>query len=260
MSLELIVKADTPLPANLHPSPNIEPRSNGARPTILLMHYTGMSTAAKALDWLARPESKVSCHYVVDIDGAITQMVAEDKRAWHAGVSYWQGETDINSASIGIEIQNPGHEHGYPAFAKAQMLAVAALSRDICQRHGIAPHRVLAHSDVAPARKIDPGEQFDWAWLAREGVGHWVDPVPVNPRDPGIGIGHTGPLLTAVQDLLALYGYDVKVTAEYDPKTEFALKAFQRHFRPGRVDGRIDQSTITTLERLLAKLPAPLVG
>lgn len=258
--LATIVKPDSVLVAGLHPSPNIEPRTNGTTPSILLLHYTGMSSAAKALDWLSRPESRVSCHYVLDTDGCITQMVAEEHRAWHAGVSFWQGATDINSASIGIEIQNPGHEDGYPPFPEAQMRAVAALSRDICQRHAIPPHRVLAHSDVAPRRKIDPGEQFDWSFLAREGVGHWVDPLPVKARDPGIGIGHTGPLVEIMQQMLSQYGYDVRISGEYDPHLEFALKAFQRHFRPERVDGRIDQSTITTLERLLEALPQPVLA
>jgi N-acetylmuramoyl-L-alanine amidase len=245
---------DTPLVAAVHPSPNFEARRNGMRPSILLLHYTGVESPAKAIDWLCRPESRVSCHYMIDRDGRITQMVAEEERAWHAGEAIWAGETDINSASIGIEIDNPGHELGYPDFTQEQLAAVEALARDIVARHGIRPERVLAHSDVAPVRKIDPGEKFPWSRLAAAGIGHWVEPEPLNPAEPGIGIGAAGPLIAVVQTMLASYGYGIEATGVTDSKTEFVVKAFQRHFRPARVDGRIDQSTITTLQRALAAL------
>jgi N-acetylmuramoyl-L-alanine amidase len=251
----LIGKADTGLVDDLHPSPNFGPRRGVGRPTILLLHYTGVASAAAAIDWLSRPESKVSAHYVVDEAGRITQLVAEEMRAWHAGLAGWAGETDINSASIGIEIQNPGHEQGYPDFAEAQIAAVEALAKDIIGRHGIDPARVLAHSDVAPVRKKDPGEKFPWARLAQAGIGHWVAPEPVHPPDRGIARDAAGPLVAEVQSLLRSYGYDVEPTGGFDPKTEFVVRAFQRHFRPERVDGRIDQSTVTTLARLLAALP-----
>ena len=143
------------------------------------MHYTGVTTAAKAIDWLSRAESKVSAHYVIDDEGRITQLVAEAMRAWHAGLAAWAGESDINSASIGIEVHNPGHELGYPDFPQPQLAVVEALCRDIIARHSIRPERVLAHSDVAPTRKKDPGEKFPWARLARAGIGHWVAPEPV---------------------------------------------------------------------------------
>jgi N-acetylmuramoyl-L-alanine amidase len=220
------MRPDSALVADFRPSPNFEPRRGGLRPSILLLHYTGLASAAKAIDWLTRVESRVSAHYVVDEAGAITQLVAEEMRAWHAGEAVWAGETDINSASI-----------------------------DIIARHGIPPERVLAHSDVAPARKIDPGEKFPWARLARAGIGHWVAPEPVNPADPGIARDAAGPLVAAVQAKLAEYGYGIEATGGCDPRTEFVVAAFQRHFRPERVDGRIDQSTITTLERLAAALP-----
>ena len=247
---------DSPLVSDIYASPNCEPRLEERQPTILLLHYTGVPTSKGAMDWLARPESKVSAHYVVDEAGRVIQMVRESMRAWHAGLSRWGEETDINSASIGIEIHNPGHDGGYPEFPDAQMEAVVALCRDIVARHDIRPERVLAHSDVAPVRKKDPGEKFDWACLARAGVGHWVEPEPVDRSDRGIGMGYGGPLVSEVQEMFARYGYDIEPNGDFEEKTEFVVTAFQRHFRPKRVDGRLDQSTITTLERLLAALPA----
>lgn len=251
----MIAKPDTPLVAAIQAAPNIEPRRGVEKPSILLLHYTGVETAAKAIDWLTCVESRVSCHYAIDESGRITQMVAEDMRAWHAGEGMWQGESDINSASVGIEIHNPGHEMGYPDFPEAQLEAVEALCKDIIARQGIRPERVLAHSDVAPTRKKDPGEKFPWARLARAAIGHWVEPQPVSAAEPGMGIGVAGPLVADVQLLLRKYGYGIDATGVVDGKTEFVVTAFQRHFRPARVDGRIDQSTITTLERLLAALP-----
>ena len=252
----MTLKPDSPLVGEVRPSPNFEPRRGSGRPTILLLHYTGLGTAAQSIDWLTRTESRVSSHYVVDEAGAITQLVAEEMRAWHAGLAVWAGETDINSASIGIEVHNQGHEAGLPEFPEAQVRALEALCREIIARHDIRPERVLAHSDVAPTRKKDPGEKFPWARLARAGVGHWVAPEPVNWADPGLARDAAGPLVAAVQAKLAAYGYGIEPTGGFDPRTEFVVKAFQRHFRPERVDGRIDQSTITTLERLAAALPA----
>lgn len=257
----MIAAPDSHLVGRLHPSPNIEPRQGGPRPRLVIQHYTGMATAESAILLLAEPASKVSCHYVVDEDGAITQMVAECMRAWHAGVSHWAGDTDINSASVGIEIQNLGHDRGYPTFPPRQMRAVADLTRDICARNAIAPQGVLAHSDVAPGRKIDPGERFDWAWLAREGVGHYVKPATVREHDAGLGPGATDDVVAEMQLMLARYGYGAAATGILDPQTERVVAAFQRHFRRRRVDGRIDRSTVLTLERLLLALPAaPLVA
>jgi N-acetylmuramoyl-L-alanine amidase len=250
-----MARPDSALVSAWHPSPNFEPRRGASRPTILLLHYTGLASAANAIDWLSRPESKVSAHYVVDEAGGVTQLVAEEMRAWHAGLACWAGETDINSASIGVEVHNAGHDHGLPDFPDAQVAALEALCRDIIARHGIRAERVLAHSDVAPTRKIDPGEKFPWARLARAGVGHWVVPEPVNWADPGLARDAAGPLVAAVQTKLAAYGYGIEATGGFDPRTEFVVKAFQRHFRAERVDGRIDQSTITTLERLTEALP-----
>ncbi|MFA5955151.1 N-acetylmuramoyl-L-alanine amidase [Hyphomicrobium sp.] len=244
-------ETDTPLAHAVCPAHNREPRRGDAKPSLLVLHYTGMSSAAKAIDWLARPESGVSCHYVVDEHGHITQLVPEELRAWHAGASYWRGETDINSHSIGIEIQNPGHQHGYPDFPLKQMRAVVALSQDIVRRHRISPDSVLAHSDVAPGRKIDPGEKFNWLHLAKEGVGLWVRPLPVRADDPGFGPGTQGSAVLSAQKNLAVFGYDVEASGTLDADTEKVLKAFQLHFRPRRVDGRLDRSTEVTLEKVV---------
>lgn len=244
----MIVRPDTRLSAHLHASPNIEPRRGRARPDILLLHYTGMLSGAKAIAWLADPRSRVSCHYVVDEDGAITQMVAEDRRAWHAGVGVWEGVGDVNSRSIGIEIHNPGHDLGYPDYPAAQMQAVTALCQDIIARQGIAAHRVLAHSDIAPDRKKDPGEKFDWAALASAGVGHWVEPAAVTPT----GADANATAITHAQRLLSDYGYGIAASGTLDEATRKVVIAFQRHFRPARVDGALDASTIDTLQRLVA--------
>jgi N-acetylmuramoyl-L-alanine amidase len=246
---------DTNLACAVVPAVNVEPRRNGVLPRYLILHYTGMSSAAKAVQWLACARSRVSCHYVIDENGGITQLVPEALRAWHAGVSLWAGETDINSTSIGIEIQNPGHEDGYPDFPTQQMAAVAALSRDIVERHGMRTRDVLAHSDVAPARKIDPGEKFDWRYLHEQGVGHWVEPVAIDAGDQGFERGYFGPAVEVAQVALRLYGYGVEVSGTIDAATAYALRAFQLHFRPGRVDGRLDRSTLTTLHRLIEALP-----
>lgn len=254
----LLAAPDCGLVDALHPSPNFEPRQAGYGVDLIVLHYTGMASAAKAIDWLSRPESRVSAHYVVDLDGRITQLVSERMRAWHAGVSVWRGVCDINSLSVGIEIQNPGHEDGYHDFPMPQMQAVAALCQDIGARHGVPAERVLAHSDIAPSRKIDPGEKFDWAWLAARGIGHWVEPVAVDPADAGLGLGEAGPRVAAMQGLLREYGYGCADHGALDQPTSVVVKAFQRHFRPARVDGRIDGSTVATLEKLVAALPRPL--
>ena len=242
-------KLDTRLDADWQPSPNCEPRRNGLKPTILLMHYTGMADASAAIRWLCMPDSGVSCHYLVDENGRITQMVHEEMRAWHAGEAVWMGETDINSASIGIEIHNPGHDAGYPDFPQTQMHAVMALSLDILSRHNIPHRRILGHSDVAPHRKADPGEKFGWKDLARAGIGHWVSPAPLS-LDDRRDIGEVPETVLHVQKLLADYGYGCPVNGEFCEHTASVIKAFQRHFRPALVDGKIDRSTIDTLERL----------
>jgi len=236
------------------PSENHGPRRGGATPTMLILHYTGMTSAEAAIARLCDPASQVSCHYLVDEDGTIVRMVEEDRRAWHAGVASWAGERDINSCSVGIEIHNPGHEFGYRDFPDAQMAAVERLCLDIVARHAIPARRVLAHSDVAPGRKVDPGEKFDWARLARAGVGHWVAPEPI--RGGGfLQRGDGGEGVEALQALLAAYGYGIEITGVFDDATHGVVDAFQRHFRQARVDGIADASTVTTLHRLIAGLP-----
>lgn len=245
-------RACSPLVHALHPSPNIEPRRGQTRPDMLILHYTGMMSAPRAIAWLANPASKVSTHYVVDEAGHITQMVSERDRAWHAGVACWAGETDINSASIGIEIQNPGHDLGYPDFSAAQMAAVTALSQDVIARNAIAPRRVLAHSDVSPGRKIDPGEKFDWRRLHVNGVGHWVEPAPLDDLDNGLGAGESTPAVARATELLARYGYGITPSFCFDVAGSKVVRSFQLHFRPARADGRLDRSTLETLEALVA--------
>jgi N-acetylmuramoyl-L-alanine amidase len=183
------------------------------------------------------------------------QLVPEARRAWHAGRSYWKGQTDINSVSIGVEIDNPGHEFGAPPFPQPQIEAVIALGLDLCSRWAIPAERVLAHSDVAPARKRDPGEAFPWDRLHAAGLGHWRPPAPVS-GGRFLSRGDVGDPVKALQTMLALYGYECPATATYDEATESVVRAFQRHFRPARVDGVADSSTIATLRDALATLPA----
>lgn len=217
---------DSSFVAGVHLAENREPRRGGARPSLLILHYTGMSSAAKAIDWLACAESGVSCHYVIAEDGRITQLVPEALRAWHAGASHWRSETDINSHSIGIEIQNPGHQHGYPDFPPSQMQAVVSLAKDIVSRHRMAADGVLAHSDVAPGRKIDPGEKFNWALLAKEGLGLWVRPAPVRSTNPA-----SAPARAAGASPVCSNAWLTTVTASSPPACSIKRpKRFSRHF------------------------------
>jgi N-acetylmuramoyl-L-alanine amidase len=240
--------------AHVVPSPNHGERAGGRAPDMIILHYTGMETAAAALDWLCREESQVSSHYFVHEDGRVNQLVAEDRRAWHAGKSIWKGETDINSRSIGIEIANAGHPGGLPDFPTEQIEAVAELCRNCGERWSIVRERVLAHSDIAPIRKVDPGEKFPWDVLHSKGVGHWVAPAPIG-GGRFFQRGDQGQPVEAVQTMLSLYGYGIEVTGIFCEKTEGAVAAFQRHFRPSQVDGIADISTLDTLHRLLSALP-----
>ncbi|WP_158817158.1 N-acetylmuramoyl-L-alanine amidase [Methylocapsa sp. S129] len=251
---------DSPVAGEFIASPNHGERRGFGRPDCMIVHYTGMPTGAAALAWLCDPASELSSHYFVWEDGRVAQLVAEDRRAWHAGHSLWKGESDLNSASIGIEIVNPGHgpspgADDPPPFPAVQIDAVIALLRDIGARHDIAPERVLAHSDIAPTRKIDPGEKFPWETLWRAGIGHWTPPAPIIDG-AAYGRGQEGPPVRALQALLALYGYGVELTGVYDKQTQTIVAAFQRHFRPERVDGLADASTIATLRALIDGLPS----
>ena len=214
-----------------HPSPNFGPRREGPV-DMLVLHYTGMAGAGEALARLCDPAAEVSSHYLIDEDGSVFQLVDEGSRAHHAGVSFWAGTRDVNSRSIGIELVNPGHELGYRPFPQAQMAALAELARAILRRHPIPSARVLGHADVAPARKRDPGELFDWAWLAARGIGLWPDAAaPAPPIGPWAGLG--------------LIGYDA---AEPDA----AVAAFQRHFLPAALGRGLDAATVLRIAQVAA--------
>ena len=245
---------DTFVVADVVPSPNCDERKGGA-PSITLLHYTGMQTGQAALERLTSAESKVSSHYVVFEDGGITQCVPEKLRAWHAGVSFWAGETDINSRSIGIEIVNPGHEFGYEDFPLRQIAAVIALCKSILTRFHIGPENVLAHSDVAPSRKQDPGEKFPWDLLHDSGIGHWVRAAPLTLDGVKLHPGDRGEAVVRLQRMLATYGYGIEETGIYDDTTRDVVTAFQRHFRQARVDGIADPSTLMTLRALIDTRP-----
>lgn len=230
------------------PSPNFDER-NGAPIDILVLHYTGMETGEASMTRMRDPEAKVAAHYFVDEDGAISQLVPEEKRAWHAGAGCWKGERDVNARSIGIEIQNGGHDFGLPDFAEPQIVAVIALSKEVLKRHPIPPSHVIGHSDLAPARKQDPGEKFPWARLAEEGVGLW-------PGEQGVtggllGLGDEGEMVAEYQMDLATYGYCPPGHGEFDGETADLTRAFQRHFYPEAVTGAADAETRARLKTLL---------
>jgi N-acetylmuramoyl-L-alanine amidase len=239
--------------AQVRVSPNFGPRRDGKRADAIILHYTGMETGEAAEAWLCNPESEVSSHYLVHEDGLIVQMVREADRAWHAGASSWHGETDMNSRSVGIEIVNSGHFLGYEDFGDRQIEAVIDLCQGISLRHRVPPERVLAHSDIAPARKADPGEKFPWRRLAASGIGHFVAPAPIREGE-ALAQGSVGQAVENLQSMLALYGYGVDISGTFDEGTWQAVTAFQRHFRPALVDGVADESTVETLQALLAKL------
>jgi N-acetylmuramoyl-L-alanine amidase len=257
--MSLSFSPDSFIVAEVAPSPNHDERKNGRVVDMILLHYTGMVSGEAALTRLCAAESKVSAHYVVFEDGRIVQCVPEERRAWHAGVASWAGETDINSCSIGIEIVNPGHELGYRDFPLRQTAATISLCKSILTRRGpISADRILAHSDVAPARKQDPGEKFPWDLLSDSGIGHWVRPAQLDLDGPGLKPGASGEMVTRLQRTLQAYGYGVETTGNCDKATCEVIAAFQRHFRPARVDGIADASTLLTLRALVETRPPPL--
>lgn len=231
-------------------SPNFNDRPAETRIDTIVLHYTGMSSAEAALARLCDPAARVSAHYVVEERGAVTQLVPEAFRAWHAGISSWGGSTDVNANSIGVEIVNAGHDFGSPPYPDAQMQSVIALCQSILSRHAIRPRNIVGHSDVAPERKDDPGEWFDWERLARAGVGRWVPPQPI-VDGPVLKPGDRGETVAEMQFMLASYGYGIEVLGVYDTKTEAVVRAFQRHFRQQKVDGLADLSSLVTLKSLL---------
>ena len=232
------------------PSANYGDRRNGRAPDMIVLHYTGMNDAEVAIRRLTVAGTEVSAHYIVREDGRIIQSVPENLRAWHAGAGTWGTETDVNSASIGIEIVNGGHDYDLPAYPLRQIAAVIALCKGIMIRRNIPRERVLGHSDVSPGRKVDPGEKFPWQLLADSGVGLYVLPAKIVPG-PSLGLGAMGPEVQALQEALAAYGYSMPASGQYDSATRDVVAAFQRHFRPARVDGVADPSTLMTLEDLL---------
>lgn len=225
------------------PSPNHDARPDGAALDMLVLHYTGMKTCEDALARLCDPAAKVSAHYTIDLDGTVYAHVPEERRAWHAGVSYWAGETNVNARSIGIEIVNPGHEFGYVPFAEKQIGALLDLCEAIIARHKIPAARVVGHSDVAPARKEDPGELFPWKALADYGIGLW----PL--------AGATRALRETPQQALALFGYGAAPHA--DVPLEKVIAAFQRRFRPAAINGVWDHECGRKLASLLIQMKIP---
>lgn len=258
-----LIAPDSPLADEIKPSPN-----HGERRLpidMIILHYTGLREDAceawtadpggEALAWLCNAQAQVSSHYLVHQDGRIVQLVAEARRAWHAGRGYWRGCDDLNSCSIGIEIVNTGHAGALPPYPSKQIERVIALCKDIVARHSIAPERVLAHSDIAPDRKADPGEHFPWDVLARGGVGHWVEAAALS-EGAILAPGEQGIEVATMQRQLAEYGYGLQATGVYDDETVKTVRAFQRHFRRSLVDGIADVSTRQTLAQLLAGLAA----
>jgi N-acetylmuramoyl-L-alanine amidase len=229
----------TALPVRERPSPNHDARANPPCIDMLVLHYTGMRSAAAALDRLCDPQARVSAHYLIEEEGTVWRLVPETRRAFHAGLSCWEGERDLNFVSVGVEIVNPGHEWGYRPFAEPQMVAVERLCLDILSRHPIPAHRVVGHSDIAPDRKTDPGELFDWPRLARAGIGIWPEPSGQTKSDP---VDRE----CASNDLAAI-GYCVAAGAEIS-----AAAAFQRRFHRVRIDGVIDAGTAARLAEVRA--------
>lgn len=230
-------------------SPHFDERKNGAKPVFLLMHYTTLGAAETAHVFTGKSANpagqRVSAHYMIDEQGGVTQFVDEGKRAWHAGIAHWEGNEDINSASIGIELVNPGHERGYRSFPALQMAALIALSREIVERHKIAPHHILGHSDVAPSRKKDPGELFDWKMLAAKGVGAWPQP---NSEHYDLATKYLNDM-NFVKGQFSRYGYNASESLPV------LVSAFQRHFVPEVFNdrdqiGSLDRDTLARLMSL----------
>ncbi len=223
-------------------SPNFDARACAI--SHIILHYTDMPDAQVALARLCDEQAKVSAHYLIRRDGHIFKLVDERARAWHAGVSYWCGESDMNSASIGIELDHDGHDASgeMAAFPAAQMQALIALMEDVTARHNIDRRNILGHSDIAPGRKTDPGEAFDWAALAAAGFGLYLDDVKIEDVAP-LAVGSTDKAVAPLQKALAAFGYQIIADGTYGAQTQAVITAFQRHFRASKVDGVADAQT-----------------
>ena len=235
MSLEIIQAPSANFNERLHPL------------DMLVLHYTGMKDGPSALARMREDrEPRVSAHYMVEEDGRIFQLVQEDKRAWQAGRSWWQGDEDLNSRSIGIEIVNPGHEWGYRPFPEPQIVSVIELCRDILARWPIPQNRIVAHSDIAPDRKEDPGELFPWKRLSEHGIGLWPEPARPEPwMMHGAAMGDAGMTVDGFRNDLATIGYRIAREGSYDEAMAAVVRAFQRRWRPMRITGEGDSETIT---------------
>jgi N-acetylmuramoyl-L-alanine amidase len=229
------------------PSPNFDART--APPDMVVLHYTGMPSGEAALERLRDPEAKVSAHYLVEEDGRVFRLVPEERRAWHAGVSFWKGRTGLNADSIGVEIVNPGHEWGYRAFPEAQVAALIELLADIRSRWTVEDGMIVGHSDVAPDRKEDPGELFPWKRLAQAGHGLWVEAPPA-PGQP-MAEGEDSAAVFALQAGFTRLGYDLPPSGRFDAATKAVVTAFQQHWRQEKVDGIADGGTRAQLIALL---------
>lgn len=227
----------------LHLSPNWNERPPGAAVELVVLHYTGMRSGAAALARLCDPAAEVSAHYLIDEDGTVRLLVPEAKRAWHAGRSAWSGRSGLNDLSVGIELVNPGHEWGYRPFPAVQIEALIDLCRDIMARHRLPPQAVVAHADIAPNRKEDPGELLDWALLAAAGIGLWPGEAPPLAVDPLLA-----------RDRLGRIGYGLDQAGVTFIQ---AVTAFQRRFRPSRVDGALDPETMGRIVAVAGLLDRP---
>lgn len=224
---------DDELVHNEQPSPNHDERALPV--TMAVIHYTEMETAQAALDRLCDADAKVSAHYLISRDGEVTRLVPDERRAWHAGLSYWRGIRDVNSASVGIELDHPGHKFGYGPFPDAQFEALVPLLARIVKAHGIPRANVVGHSDVAPTRKIDPGELFPWERLAEYGLC-----LPAPKIELGDPYDNDGAFYLALER----FGYDIT-------EGHKAVEAFQRRWRPRKIDGEIDGEIRAILFQLL---------
>ena len=238
------------------PSSNRDERPAGGGPVdTLVIHYTGMDSAEAALARLTDAQAKVSAHWCIGEDGTLWRLVPEEQRAWHAGISTWRGRSSVNDRSIGIELVNPGHEHGYRPFPAAQMDALIDLACAIAERHLIDPRNVVAHADIAPGRRQDPGELFDWARLARAGIGLWPEAeeraAPAQAA-PVLSQGDRGAAARQAQECLRAVGYGLTPDGDFGAATAAVVRAFQRHFRQARIDGVLDAGTAAVLQRMRA--------